>query len=102
MERDMESRAAQDEGMASGARLTPRVHVVAAGQGGRTVLLDVERGRYHTLDEVGGRIWRLLGEGADVDAIVDALGREYDVERARLEADVAALLRQLRDAGLVE
>ena len=88
--------------MADAERLTPLPHVVAAAQGGRTVLLDVERGRYYTLDEVGGRIWGLLGEGSTRAAIVDALRREYDVEASRVEADVASLLAQLRDAGLVE
>ena len=88
--------------MTDAERLTPLPHVVAAAQGGRTVLLDVERGRYYTLDEVGGRIWGLLGEGSTCAAIVDALRREYDVEASRVEADVASLLAQLRDAGLVE
>ena len=98
----METKAARDESMANAERLTPLPHVVAAAQGGRTVLLDVERGRYYTLDEVGGRIWGMLGEGAALAAIVDALRREYDVEESRVEADVAGLFTQLRDAGLVE
>ena len=98
----METRAAQGDAAAGGERVVPLPHVVAAAQGGRTVLLDVERGRYYTLDEVGGRIWALLGEGAPREEIVDALRREYDVEVARVEADLAGLLGQLREAGLVE
>ncbi len=98
----METKAARDESMANDERLTPLPHVVAAAQGGRTVLLDVERGRYYTLDEVGGRIWGMLGEGTSRAGIVEALRLEYDVEASRVEADVAALLAQLRGAGLVE
>lgn len=98
----METKAARDEPMANDERLTPLPHVVAAAQGGRTVLLDVERGRYYTLDEIGGRIWGMLGEGTSRAGIVEALRREYDVEASRVEADVAALLGQLRGAGLVE
>jgi hypothetical protein len=69
---------------------------------GEVVLLDLASEQYFGLDEVGARIWKLLGEGLPVADIVDTLLGEYEVERARLEADVRALLTELLDAGLIE
>jgi len=69
--------------------------------GGETVLLDLESEQYFGLDAVGTRIWALIGEGASVGEMIDALLQEYEVERATLEADVAGLLAKLSAAGLI-
>lgn len=39
---------------------TPRVRATTEGE--ETVLLDVERGRYYALNEVGSRIWSMVCE----------------------------------------
>ena len=70
--------------------------------GGETVLLDLESEQYFGLDEIGTRIWALLGEGRSSEDIVAVLLDEYDVDRARLAADVRELLGALLDAGLIE
>ncbi|MCX8038355.1 MAG: PqqD family protein [Candidatus Sumerlaeia bacterium] len=56
----------------------------------------------YTLNEVGGVIWSLLDGQHNDDQIVDAVCAEFDVERDRAQADVAALLASLREAGLIE
>jgi len=76
-------------------RFHPLPHVVSARAGNTMVLMDRERGTYHTLNEVSGRIWELVGDGAEASTIVERLLDEYDVSRQQLEADVAATLRQL-------
>jgi hypothetical protein len=68
---------------------------------GETVLLDLESEKYFGLDAVGTRIWGMIGEGVSVGAMVDTLLQEYEVERDTLEADVAALLSRLAEAGLI-
>ena len=68
---------------------------------GETVLLDLESERSFGLDEVGTRIWALIGEGARVGTVVDTLLQEYEVERERLESDVEELLSKLSEAGLI-
>lgn len=76
-------------------RLMTSPLVRSAVHGDRTILLDLRRERYYGLDEVGSRVWALLKEGADVSAIVERLGEEYDAPRERLQADLAELLRYL-------
>jgi hypothetical protein len=67
-----------------------------------TVLLDMERGIYYTLNEVGGRIWELLVAGEPLVEVLQVLAGEYDVDRAVLAADVAPLIDSLRAAGLID
>ncbi len=83
-------------------RFRPRAHVVWAGQADATVLLDGERGLYYTLNEVAGRTWELLVAGEPLIEILRWLEDEYDVEAEMLQADVAAVLKQLLDADLIE
>ena len=68
---------------------------------GETVLLDPEEERYFVLDHVGTRVWQLLAEHRDVDAVVAQMLREFEVEEATLRRDIDGLLARLRAAGLV-
>ena len=81
-------------------KCVPAEGVVCAELGGEAVLLDVGRGVYFGLDEVAYRIWTLLGEGNDADAIVARLTEEFNAEPAEIRADVAAFLDTLVERGL--
>jgi Coenzyme PQQ synthesis protein D (PqqD) len=80
-------------------------HVVSTEASGETVLLDVRRGQYHTLNEVGSRVWDLLRVGTTVGEIVRAIREEYEIPADwpadRVEQDVRALLTQLHSVGLL-
>jgi len=65
------------------------------------VILDRRDGVYYGLEDVGARIWNLLQGRTTVAAIRDALQAEYDVEDARCERDVGALVAELADRGLI-
>lgn len=84
------------------ARFDPAKGVVGTRQGDTTVLLDVNGGMYYTLNEVGGRIWELLGDGVAVPAIIERLQEEYQVAPETLAADTAALVDRLLQAKLVK
>ena len=83
------------------SRIEQAEGVVCAALEDGAVLLDVERGVYHGLDEVGLRIWTLLGEGNDPAAIAERLAGEYDAAPADIRADLGAFLDALRAQGLV-
>ena len=67
-----------------------------------TVLLDVERGQYYTLNEVASRTWELLVAGEPLIEILRCLGDEFEVAAETLQADTHALLRRLVEAELIE
>jgi hypothetical protein len=83
-------------------RFRPHAHVVWTRHADATVLLDAERGLYYTLNDVAGRIWELLAAGEPVLEMLRVVGGEFEVERPVLEADVLALLGELRKARLME
>jgi hypothetical protein len=70
-------------------------HLVSAHTGDTTVLMDPRRSMYFTLDEVGGRIWRLLASGSTVKETVAHLSDEYDVAPELLLRDIMATRDQL-------
>jgi hypothetical protein len=67
---------------------------------GETVLLDMKRDHFYSLDRVGSRVWTLLVEHGDVDALVSAMLSEFDVDETTLRRDVADLLGRLQAEGL--
>ncbi len=54
------------------------------------------------LNESGKFIWDKLAEGAERDAIVEALLAEYEVDRATAEADVDKFIEELNGANILE
>lgn len=69
---------------------------------GEVVVLDMESGQYYGLNEVGARILELVQEPQSVEAIVEALSKEYDVEKSRLEQDVVGFLQDMESHRIIE
>ena len=84
-----------------GHRVVVPEHVAARELDGELVLLNFDTERYFGLDDVGTRILEVLREAPSVEAGMPALLEEFDVDEAQLRADVATLLGQLLDGGLV-
>lgn len=66
------------------------------------VLLQLYTKRYFSLNETGSRIWSLLEQQATDEEIVDALVREYDVEKPEAARAVNQLLDDLVAERLIE
>ena len=72
--------------------ITLSPEVISQEVSGETVLLDLESENYFGLDEVGTRIWQLIKETNDLQAIYQTLLAEYDVSEQRLQQDLDTLL----------
>ncbi len=81
--------------------ITLSPEVISQEVSGETVLLDLESENYFGLDEVGTRIWQLIKETSDLQAIYNTLLQEYEVEEERLQADLGALLGEIAGLGLI-
>ena len=55
-----------------------------------------------TLNEMAGFIWDKLENEITQEEIVSAVLKEYDIDREKAEADVAAFIERLREAGLLD
>jgi hypothetical protein len=69
---------------------------------GETVLLQLDSGEYFGLDETATRIWQLIVEKGDLDAVAAAMVEEFDVEPAILAQDLSRLVEELRGKRLIE
>lgn len=87
---------------APGERFRPARQVLATRAGEDTVLLDLRRGQYYTLNHVGARVWALLHDDCSAPDIVARLSTEYDAPAEVIAADVSALLATMAEASLVE
>lgn len=56
-------------------------------------------GMMHQLNLIGGMIWQLCDGTRDLDAVVDALAADFEVERFELRADVEAFVADLFERG---
>jgi hypothetical protein len=83
-------------------RLRPARDVLTAEREGLTVLLDLRRGTYVGLDEVGTAIWREVEAGSTPREVEARLCAEYDAPAEMVCADVASFTAALLRRGLAE
>lgn len=69
---------------------------------GEAVVVRQRAGEVMVLNPTGARILELVDGERPVAGIVEALGEEVEAARATLEVDVAAFLRELAEAGVLE
>lgn len=76
-------------------------HVVFRAFANETVILNLQTGRYHGLDAVGGRLLELFLTAPTLRDAANLLADEYGRPRAEVEADAADFCRSLSERGLV-
>jgi coenzyme PQQ synthesis protein D (PqqD) len=81
-------------------RLTLRPTITTVPTEDGMVLLDEHSGRYFQLNGTGAAITRELLDGTDIEETAARVAERYSVESDRVAADVATLVRTLREAGL--
>lgn len=86
----------------SAGPLKLRPGVVTQVFNGEMVLLDVAAGLYYDLNASGTLMLEQLLAGSAREDIVATVQGRFEVDAARVAADLDALLATLRGAGLVE
>jgi len=69
---------------------------------GEMVLLDMNSENYFGLDAVGTDIWQAIQEKETLQAVLEALLEQYDVEEEVLKRDLLAFVGKLEESGLVK
>jgi hypothetical protein len=81
--------------------IAPSPDVISQEVSGETVLLNMASEDYFGLDEVGTRIWQLIKQTNDLQAIYQTLLEEYDVSESRMHRDLDNLLAEISRLGLI-
>ena len=79
-------------------RLTQNDRTACRVIGGQAVVITIDHNQVHVLNEVGTRVWELC-DGRSLDAIVDEIVAEFEVEPARAARDVRAFAERLVAVG---
>lgn len=74
---------------------------IAADMDGEKVMLNIEKGNYYGLDNIGSHIWELIEKPQAVYAIVAILLKEYDVQEEQCQGDVLSFLEKTYQEGLI-
>ena len=69
---------------------------------GETVVLDRRLGKVHQLNRTASYVWQHCDGRTEVREIVASLARSYGVEPGDVEGDVAAVMAQFAELGLIE
>jgi hypothetical protein len=83
-------------------RLVVSQDQVSCDLGGEAAMLHMKSGVYYGLNSVGARIWSLIQEPRTFADLHEVLARQYDVDPARLEADLRTHLAELAEQQLIE
>ena len=86
------------------SRLVAAQHQVSRDVAEEAVIVNLENGVYYSTNPVGTRIWQLIirQESRTFADLRNTLLDEFDVDAARLEADLRVFVEQLFVHGLVE
>ena len=68
---------------------------------GEAVILQLQDGMYYGLDPVGASIWKFIQTPKTITEVRDAIVEEYDVTPEQCEADLRALLAEMKEQRLV-
>ena len=83
-------------------QLRPSPNVLSQRYDDSVVLLNLDTDRFFHLNRTGARFWELLGERSNLAEVYETMSREFDVEGTELEAQMTALITELREQDLVK
>lgn len=69
---------------------------------GEVVILNLDIGLYHSLNESAGFIWSRIANHSSPESVVKAVAREYGVSVALADSMVLSLIREIEKEGLVD
>ena len=76
-------------------------HIAGEFLDGEIVIMNKNDNVYYGLNEVGGRVWQLIGEPQKVADLIDIMMEEYDVDQSKCTSEVLALLNDMAEKGLI-
>jgi hypothetical protein len=83
------------------AKLRPSPDVIARNVGTSAVLIHLDSNRIFELNATGSRVWTLLEEGLDRDAICARLHAEFDSSPEDVNREVDELLSELKRERII-
>mgnify|MGYP001550100395 CR=1 FL=1 len=68
---------------------------------GEAILLDLDSSYYYSLDPIGSEIWGMCDGTRSLQSVAERVCSDYDVDWDQAQADLLALVADLRQEGLI-
>ena len=68
---------------------------------GEKVMMNLDKGEYFMMNEVGSRIWEIISEPINDKEIINTLRNEYEVDEETCKDTVIEFLGRLDNADLI-
>lgn len=68
---------------------------------GEKVMMNLDKGEYFMMNEVGSRIWEIISEPINVKEIISTLRNEYEVDEETCKDTIIEFLGRLDNADLI-
>ncbi|WP_246055356.1 lasso peptide biosynthesis PqqD family chaperone [Pseudalkalibacillus caeni] len=75
---------------------------ICSDMAGEKVMLSIKNGKYYNLGETGGDIWDMIINPIEVNAIVENLVIQYEVNQEECEGQVLSFLEELLEQDLIK
>ena len=76
--------------------------VISADLDETTVMMDIEKGQYYSLNTVGTRIWEMLDEPIIVSTICERLRANFEVSTEKCQHEALSYLTHLLELSIIE
>ena len=84
------------------SRVSRKPNNLSSGIDNEVVVLNVDKGEYSGLDEIGSDIWDRLESPLVLSDLIITLMEKYDIDHQQCTVDVIEFVTELNDAGLIK
>ena len=91
----------RDYGINLNAIINKNLEIDDTDLDGEKVMMNLDKGEYFMMNEVGSRIWEIISEPINVRRIIDTLRSEYEVDEETCKDTVVEFLGRLNNADLI-
>jgi len=75
--------------------------IILAEVDGEGMIIDVEKGTSHFLNETALLLFKMMKEGNSIDEIKEVMLKEYDVDEADVEKDIREFISKLEKKAVL-
>ena len=83
------------------SRIIRNPNNLSSGIDDEVVILNVEKGEYSGLDEIGSDIWTQLELPVIISDLVATMMEKYNVDQKQCTQDIIEFVKELEKAGLI-
>ena len=94
--------ARKDYGVNIDSVITKNTEIDDTDLDGEKVMMNLDKGQYFMMNEVGSRIWELIEGNTPIVNIIETLTNEYDVDEETCENTVMEFLGRLKNADIIK